>query len=220
MCTFWVVECENDCAGVVQLLLDLKADVDALDKHGYTPLCVAATSGNTKVIDVLHRNGANINHVAYNDDTAIYLSARKGNKEIVRKLAALGARPTVKNFEDIAEWGSTQLLDILKSADVDFTIRDSDNISILHLAALTANTPVVAWLLNNSSLDIDTEDFIGSTALHYAISTGSLPLVRTLVKHGANVNAKDIFDATPLYFAFYWKRLNVAKYLLSKGAKI
>lgn len=56
----------------------------------------------------------------------------------------------------------------------------------------------------------------GLTPLHYAAAFGSLEAIETLVARGADVNAKDPRDATPLHYAA-WDPAR-AQYLLLKGA--
>ncbi len=56
----------------------------------------------------------------------------------------------------------------------------------------------------------------GLTPLHYAAAFGSLEAIGILVDRGADVNAKDPRDATPLHYAA-WDPAR-AQYLLSKGA--
>ena len=57
----------------------------------------------------------------------------------------------------------------------------------------------------------------GSTALHFAASEGSLAVVRHLVSKGADLDALDPADCTPLHGAVAGnKNIEVIKYLLSK----
>jgi ankyrin repeat protein len=54
------------------------------------------------------------------------------------------------------------------------------------------------------------------TALHHAAGAGSLEAVRTLLDLGADANKKDdTYNATPLGWAEYMRRTEVAEYLRS-----
>ncbi len=54
----------------------------------------------------------------------------------------------------------------------------------------------------------------GASALHHAAANAPLECVRTLVEHGADVNAKDPeWSATPLGWAEYFGRAQAADYL-------
>ena len=59
----------------------------------------------------------------------------------------------------------------------------------------------------------------GQTILHIASRFNEcLPIVKTLVKHNADVNAKNQFDSTPLSLACWKGCTNIVKYLLEHGA--
>ena len=45
---------------------------------------------------------------------------------------------------------------------------------------------------------MDCQDDMGRTALHFAIQNGNTSVIEELVKHGADVNARDASDITPL----------------------
>jgi len=54
---------------------------------------------------------------------------------------------------------------------------------------------------------INQKDSTGATALHYAAFSGHRPIVQELVRHGADVNAKDgKFGATPAGWAIEYLR--------------
>lgn len=55
---------------------------------------------------------------------------------------------------------------------------------------------------------------IHQTALHISCKRGSLDVVKTLIRHGAEVNAYDLFYRTPLYFAVEFGEIDVVRYLL------
>lgn len=72
-------------------------------------------------------------------------------------------------------------------------------------------------LLRQASKEaVNTPGRYGLTPLHYAAAFGSLEVIQTLVTRGADVNAKDPRDATPLHYAA-WDPAR-AQYLLSQGA--
>jgi ankyrin repeat protein len=76
----------------VEVLLAHKADVNAADKHGLTPLHYATLANNRGVVKALLDHGANAN-AKDNEvgDTPLILAAGKGYKEVVELLLAHGA---------------------------------------------------------------------------------------------------------------------------------
>ncbi|CAG02673.1 unnamed protein product, partial [Tetraodon nigroviridis] len=65
---------------------------------------------------------------------------------------------------------------------------------------------------------IDTLFHSGMAALHEAVLTGNLEVVKLLVKYGADVHQKDEDGWTPLHMACSDSYPEIARYLLSKGA--
>ncbi len=56
-----MVACLEGHAGVVELLISAKADIEGRSLKDSTPLLLAAVKGRTKCVDVLIRNGARVN---------------------------------------------------------------------------------------------------------------------------------------------------------------
>lgn len=73
-----------------------------------------------------------------------------------------------------------------------------------------------------TSENINEKDFSKyRTPLFYACSErGNLDIVKFLVENGALINVKDIYGKSPLTFAFINNKLDIAEYLISKGADI
>jgi outer membrane protein assembly factor BamB len=68
-------------------------------------------------------------------------------------------------------------------------------------------------------VDANTRSAYGATALHFAADRGHLPLVRVLLGHKANVDAKDSFyTATPLTWAVQKNHYDIVRALLEAGA--
>lgn len=105
----------------------------------------------------------------------------------------------------------------------------------LLIAAIEGHEKIVKTLLANGADPNDLGDMVGGvggTALHYAIHKGSLPIVKLLIKYGANVNIFDQGGETPLtlsisnidpynmerfgHFPISKKYHDIATYLLKK----
>ncbi len=66
---------------MVQLLIELGADVDVQSTGGYTPLMVAAGRGKTDIVKELLEAGANVNIKSKNGETALGIARKKGYSE-------------------------------------------------------------------------------------------------------------------------------------------
>jgi uncharacterized protein len=125
--------------------------------------------------------------------TALHIAARSGNLDIVRTLLAFPlVDVNIKN-----KWKSTPLM----------------------IAAGSGNLPVVELLLRHPGTMVDLQaEYYGRTATIEAAVKGNLTVVKTLVAHGANVNATDKTGRnSALVEAIKNGHAAVATYLLRSG---
>ena len=72
----------------------------------------------------------------------------------------------------------------------------------------------------NIKVDINEENSIGYTPLHYAAGVGRIDIVELLIEHGANINATDsVKGATPLDYAHWKGQLEAIETLKTHNAK-
>lgn len=69
--------CANNHIAIVELLLEVEADVNAIDKYGDAPLKKAAYSGHSDIVNILVKNGADVNYRDQNDKLALHHSAEQ-----------------------------------------------------------------------------------------------------------------------------------------------
>ena len=62
------------------------------------------------------------------------------------------------------------------------------------------------------------EDIESSTSLHIAAFYRSVNVAGKLIEHGADIEARDIFDNRPLVYTGVKHSLNVARLLIGHGA--
>ena len=66
-------------------------------------------------------------------------------------------------------------------------------------------------------LNINEQDKLGFTALHYAVTQKKLGMVKLLVKYGAGLEVKDSLGFTPLFYACgRAANVEIAKYLIEQ----
>src|SRR5260370_42106549 len=79
--------------------------------------------------------------------------------------------------------------------------------------------PKAVEALLAKGLDVNAKTDYGATALHYAADKGHAEVVKILLKHKANVNAKDTFyTATPITWAQMHENWEIVKLLVESGA--
>ena len=99
-------------------------------------------------------------------------------------------------------------------------------------ATMYDNPPILQWLLSNNHVTINQRETVSSknaTALHMGVKSFHLALTKDrvpeaiefLVNHGANIEAVDSDNKTPLHYAAKKdENLVIANYLLDRGARV
>lgn len=204
----------NGNADIVGQLLDAGADPDSTLPEGETVLMTAARAGEVATLDVLLRAGAAVEaREGWKAQTALMWAAAENNADAVRRLLEAGADrdaasaggeyTPIKFAVRAGAIDSTRAL-LDAGADVNETMRDGT--SLLVLAVTNAHYELAGVLLDYGA--DPNADAQGWTALHQIAwsrrwnmgfnlpgpyQTGnldSLDLVRRLVEHGADINAR------------------------------
>jgi len=183
---------------LVQLLLDIGCDVNAMSKDGETPFYVACSKGLTYVVAMMLEYGANVDG-ASSMKRPLNVACREKHVSVVQLLLIHGAYP------DVQEAGLYRYCRSLP----------------LHIAAENGCCELVELLLKYGS-SIDVTDACGSTALHYAvknylpvaIANGRKTAVDVLLENGADVNVLNGYGETPLYLAVFIGSLDVVRKML------
>ena len=174
-------------------------DINTKYDNGLTMIHLAAEKGQTEIIRLLDKLGANIEDTPDNYDwMPIHAAAQFGQSEAVRVLNQLGA-----NIEKYASIYNPVLL-----------------------AAKHNNTQVVRTLhqlgadLNvNTKIDKNDNDDNGFTAAHHAVKNNNIELLRVLVELGVNINVMNIvedYGQTPIQLAINQKNIKILKLLFEE----
>ncbi len=228
---------------MVKFLIESKADVNAKDGSGDTPLITNAdTTGHTdqpEIAKALIAARAGVNTQNNDGETALFKASQE-NAEVVRVLLANGADPNLKNKEGtspaqvaIGSSDSRVTLPLLIKYKADLTIEDEKGRTLLHKACVTRDSNATEILLENGS-DINAKDNEGFVPLILAINDTVLPseldgdakvarggredVVELLLQHGANPNLPDPAGNTALHHAAQEDRRVILRLLLeNKG---
>ena len=190
--------------GIVQLLLERGANVNAQDKDHLTPLHLACYNGKLEIVRALLSHGAGVNAKGILGQTALHL-VLDGNRS---------GRDAI---------GVVRLL-LENGADVN--AQDSSE-TPLHLAC-NYGKPAIARLLLIHGANANAVNIRRQTPLHmlslgpYVVdespSKSPSRLVGLLVNGGADANARDNDNETPLHTAFRNNRFDIVECLFNKGA--
>ena len=231
--------CKYGHAGIVRTLVKHKADVNAKTDGGNTPYQLAIKHRHDNVVNELACDSLCpytctalcCSSILYKGDvrtvrtdTSLMEAARHGHDNIVHALLSnSGCQVNIKGQD-----GYTALhyscryghIDIMRTlvkhkADVN-AITDSGDTSLM-LAARHGHDNIVHALLSNSGCQVNIKGQDGYTALHYSCRYGHIDIMRTLVKHKADVNAITDSGDTSLMLAARHGHDNIVDALLSNS---
>ena len=198
--------CAGDAAKV-RLLLAKGAKVDARSKLGRTPLLIAAYNDrDIEAARLLLEKGADVNARGKDGVSVLELAAAANNIELARILIAKGA-----NVNNADELGFTALLNAAGNGDHNAAMV---KLLIEHGAEVNAKSGDAVEIVKNGAIKLG-----HLTPLQLA-AQANYEATEALVQAGANINAKDVRNASPLVFAVATDRPNpkIVKLLLEKGA--
>jgi ankyrin repeat protein len=216
--------------GMVKLLVQRKADINASWEMGLTALHYAAEGGLKEMVAFLLSKGAQARCTGIRGGTPLRHAFYKGHADVMKMLLQhMGLQGLKERIE--MKW--TPLMEACGEGKVglvreivrhmrlqDLDARDSCGRRALHWAALEGHTEVVAILLGKWA-ETDIEDGDDSTPLMEAASRGHLGVVQLLVQHTGRqgLNTTDHHGRTALHLAVQGGHEAVVTCLLRQGAE-
>jgi ankyrin repeat protein len=197
----------------------------------YPPLLDAAGHGDEgKVIELLE-SGVPVNTKNDNGVTALILASELGNTAVVRTLLKYDADPNIAIIglpatctEEESPDFQTVCASILPGGIPPFV--KQEKWTALHFAVDSGKKDIALLLLKKGKALVDPRDARGRTPLMIAAKNGDHALVKLLLRHGAQINAKSESDRSALYYAVAYADktgdggIEVIKELKNNGAVI
>lgn len=169
---------------------------------------VVARECNVQIalMEVLINEGAEIDGVS--NDALV-----NGNFDAANYLLKRGAKSSLPTALCLERWEEADEL-------APSTSPDQKQMSFV-LAALNGKAKSVARVIAYGEVDVNKPSellYSHATALHHAVWSGSIETVKVLVEAGAKLDIRDtIYNGTPLGWAEYANKDEIADYLRSKG---
>jgi serine/threonine-protein phosphatase 6 regulatory ankyrin repeat subunit B len=222
--------------GVMQVLLDHGAQINAQDEKGRTALMLATAR---PAIKFLVDRGADLNVKNRDGKTALMLAEDQGRRDVAAQLSLAEAKgpgglpeTQVRQPKEMAAHKK-----IVLNRDLMMAVSDRNLGWVSDLLALGADpnalndrtglfvfdmalgSPQIAQIFLDHGADINGKDRSGVTALMRESFAGNLAAVKFLLDHAADVNARDDDGRTAI---IYWHRgnLQVMQLLLDHGADV
>ncbi len=201
----------NNSPELVKLLLSQGADTNLARTTGESPLMIAAMVGNVDVIEILLDAGAEVNAGEYvKSHTALMFAVAEDHLEAAQFLIDNGAQTSAKSANDFtpllfaAQQGNLEIGKLLldNGADVNESAADGisgntnarwnlipDTEASALLVAIDSDHEEMALMFLDSGANPDLNG-AGRTALHSAVQHQMHALVKALLEHGADPNAR------------------------------
>ena len=242
----WAVELERPDA--VDLLLKAGANPKTANRYGIAPLAIASANGNAAIIGRLLAAGADPNTTVPGDETALMSASRSGSVEAVKILLAHGAdvnaRESVRQQTALmwaAAQGHADVIQALVAAGADIRARSrrpgapaavpaqsapvasagqtDDGARSTARARVESQRPMADYFTRSNGGVLNTPMVIDSmTPLMFAVRSGHVEAVRTLLDSGADVNETASNGLSVLVLAIINAHYELASLLLDKGA--
>jgi len=220
-----IAAAQGGVVGIVKVLLEEGAEVNAKTNDGDTALMTAALEGHTDVAILLTDKGADVN-AKKSDGWTVLMAAVLGERVgIVRALMNKGADVNAKTNDH-----GTALMAAAQLGNIDITLALLENGANTNAKATNGATPLiqavqeghieVAKILLANGADVNTQRIDGTSALMMSVQNGRTAAVQLLLNAGVMVDATRPDDGVTALMLAANVFPDIVRLLLDKGADV
>lgn len=221
-------------------------DVNAANSSGEAPLHLAATCGRLLIVQILLQQDPQLKLSALTctGRTALHCAAAYGHILVAKELLEHLSCGETSDLPDVSlipdEDGNTALILALQSGQAEiarallrragretgsgqaagFAAHELSGEKDALRAAIQGNSEECVDLLFENGLASTTSSEPRTLGIHIAALDGSVPMIRLLQKHGADMKVRDEDGETPLHLACRSSSSEAVKLLLDLGADV
>lgn len=137
--------------------------------------------------------------------------------DVAEKLQEISEGKNRKLIHFAAIFGHVHILEWIVKNGGDAFVLDDDQNSISSLATYSERKEALVWIIDNFPKLLEHKNLKGMSLLHIAAESCNFEIVDYLLEKGLDLNTPSE-NGTPLELAVMWKKTEMAKHLLQKGA--
>ncbi|THV47033.1 hypothetical protein BGAL_0340g00030 [Botrytis galanthina] len=202
----------------LKMLLDVYlCSFEIENSDSQTPLSLAIQTGNTRIVDLVLRAGAEINEECLNGRTPLLVAIERNKINIVDLLLDRGAALKDEDLSSVIERGNDKMVEFLIGHSI--SVDTSKRGMCLQSAAKLGNVKVTGEFIKRG-FALENKDGMGQTPLMLAVIYGHYETIKLLLESGAEIHSRNLLDQTPLMIAIENGNQEIVKLLLARGAGI
>ena len=204
---------------MVDLMINQNCDVNARDENGWNALHFASYCGHYQIIERLIANNVSTIATTSKKETPLLFAVKGSHFPVAERLLRCSKDDNIVNAEDeqcqqpvhhTARTGSIEIFNLLMSNGAKINVENSFGWQPLHIATAYGHLNLVQRLLEQGA---NVDEKLGSSSI-------KTDQTHKLVEDGYWAEARWPYPGSrPLHLACEYGHYEIAKYILSKGAK-